>query len=362
MLTPAGTPSSPSKVAQRGLAARRRRSRFRDRRSRPGAAGGVLLAPPLYSDENGRDWWQRYQPKDYRVIRSHLGRKADVKRAIDALDAETVRAYADVVFNHMANEKNRDDPYNFPGSEELARYRDERTSFAADRLYGDLDVDLFSGWDFNPKGDIHNWNNAWESQERWLSGLPDLDLNDWVVKQQQVCLRALNDLGFDGYRIDAIKHLPNEHIARVFQTRDMEGRFFFGEALTANDNEERIFLWPLLRSTPISFYDFPLRETLRRVFPLPEACASWSIRRRTVRLWRGIGASLSASPTTSPTTTDSGGSCSTLRTSSWPMPRSWAATADCRWCFPITTRAPRCMGRTGTGGPKPGAAPTSPEC
>jgi len=40
--------------------------------------GAVLLSPPLYSDENGPQWWQRYQPKDYRVIRSYLGRPRQI--------------------------------------------------------------------------------------------------------------------------------------------------------------------------------------------------------------------------------------------------------------------------------------------
>lgn len=229
--------------------------------------GAVLLPPPLYSDQSGADWWQRYQPKDYRVLRSFLGGKEELQRAIASLHRENVRVYADIVFNHMANEKGwRDDPFSFPGEAELARYRAERQSFERDRLYGDLDVGLFSPWDFNPDGDIHNWNDPHESQEHRLSGLPDLDLSDWVVGQQRTCLRALNDLGFDGYRIDAIKHLPNDHITRVFQTADMHGKYVFGEALTANDGEENMFLWPLLDATSISFYDFPLHETLRRVF------------------------------------------------------------------------------------------------
>lgn len=229
--------------------------------------GAVLLAPPLYSDQNGADWWQRYQPKDYRVVRSFLGGKEELERAIKALHVENVRVYTDLVFNHMANEKGRrDDSYNFPGEAELARYRSERESFERDRLYGDLDVGLFSPWDFNQDGDIHNWNDPHESQEHRLSGLPDLDLSDWVIEQQRTCLRALNDIGFDGYRIDAIKHLPYDHITRVFQIPEMNGEYVFGEALTANDGEENIFLWPLVDSTSISFYDFPLHETLRRVF------------------------------------------------------------------------------------------------
>jgi alpha-amylase len=229
--------------------------------------GAVLLPPPLYSAENGASWWQRYQPRDYRVLRSYLGTKPELEQAISALHGHGVRVFADIVFNHMANEKSqRSDPYAFPGETELAGYRSERESFERDRLYGDLDVGLFSHWDFNPEGDIMNWNDLHESNEHWLNGLPDLDLNRWVVDQQRLCLSALNRMGFDGYRIDAIKHLPEEHIRSVFETDDMAGRYVFGEALTSNDHEENIFLWPLVQRTSVSFYDFPLHETLRRVF------------------------------------------------------------------------------------------------
>lgn len=229
--------------------------------------GGVLFPPPLYSDSNGPAWWQRYQPKDYRVIRSFLGGRQELEQAIGALHDRNVKAYADIVFNHMANEKDRrGDPYNFPGEAELSRYRAERDSFERDRLFGNLDMGLFSPWDFNQNGDISNWNDPYQSQEFRLSGLPDLDLNDWVVEQQRSCLRALNELGFDGYRIDAIKHLPYDHITRVFESDDLKGRFVFAEALTSNDGEENLFLWPLLDRTSVSYYDFPLHETLRRVF------------------------------------------------------------------------------------------------
>lgn len=229
--------------------------------------GAVLIPPPIYSDEYGSEWWQRYQPKDYRILRSGLGNKADIEQVIAALHSQGVQVYADIVFNHMANEKGaRPDPYAFPGEAELDRYRQERQAFERDRLYGNLDEGLFCPFDFNPQGDIGNWGSPSEVQECWLAGLPDLDLNDWVVSQQRTCLRALNDMGFDGYRIDAIKHLPDAHIQRVFANGDLNGRFVFGEALTCNDQEENLFLWPLLDRTAIAYYDFPLHETLRRVF------------------------------------------------------------------------------------------------
>jgi len=234
--------------------------------------GAVLIPPPLYSDENCKEWWQRYQPKDYRVLRSALGNKNDLKKAINALHEAGVRIYADIVFNHMANEKgSRPDPFNFPGEQTLKRYtsKKEKASFEADRIYGKLDEGLFSPQDFNPDGDIRNWNNPDEVMEGRLGGLPDLDLNDWIVLQQRTCLKSLNDLGFDGYRVDAMKHMPIRHLERVFNTEDMRGKFIFGETLTSNDHEEALFLNPLLKVTSFPCYDFPLQETLRRVFSPP---------------------------------------------------------------------------------------------
>ncbi len=231
--------------------------------------GAVLISPPLYSrdDESGKEWWQRYQPKDYRILRSYLGNKADIERAVAALHSHGVRIYADIVFNHMANE-NRSDRLNFPGGAELVRYRQEREKFEKDRLYGNLDVGLFSPWDFNTDGNILNWMDLHEATEHSLSGLPDLDMNQWVIEQQLTCLKALDEMQFDGYRVDAIKHLPEDHLKRVFESAYTSGKYIFGEDLTSNDREEGLFLWPLFSDTYISFYDFPLHETLRRAFSM----------------------------------------------------------------------------------------------
>lgn len=227
--------------------------------------GAVLIPPPLYSDPNNAEWWQRYQPKDYRVLRSYLGGKDDLTHAIAALHDCGVKIYVDIVFNHMANE-NRDDRFNFPGKDELSSYHKSHRTFSNDQLYGNLDNGLFSPWDFHTMRNIDDWLSPYQSTELSLSGLPDLELNPWVIEQQRTTLRALNAMGVDGYRIDAVKHLPQEHIKQVFEIPEMAGKYVFGEALTANDNEERVFLWPLVSKTYISFYDFPMHETLRRVF------------------------------------------------------------------------------------------------
>ena len=46
--------------------------------------GAVLFPPPFYSDPDGTEWWQVYQPKDYRVLRSRLGRKTELVEAMAA--------------------------------------------------------------------------------------------------------------------------------------------------------------------------------------------------------------------------------------------------------------------------------------
>lgn len=80
---------------------------------------------------------ERYQPKDYRILRSFLGNKADLEKTIAALHRNGVSVYADIVFNHMANE-DRPDRLNFPGTAELQQYKQERAAFEKDRLYGSL--------------------------------------------------------------------------------------------------------------------------------------------------------------------------------------------------------------------------------
>lgn len=227
--------------------------------------GAVLFPPPLYTDENGPEWWQRYQPKDYRIVRSHLGRKADVQRAIDELAKWGVRSYVDVVFNHMANES-RADRWHFPGQAELDRYKNERTEFEKDKLFGNLDEGLFNEHDFHPPGDITNWSDKAQLVDLALSGLPDLVLSIAVVDDQVQCLEALVKMGFSGFRVDALKHLPVAHINTVFRSGAMQGKFLFGETLTFDRYQNELFLWPVLAQTGMPCYDFPLQQTMLRAF------------------------------------------------------------------------------------------------
>ncbi len=231
--------------------------------------GAILIPPPLYSDPNGDQWWQRYQPKDYRVLLSYLGGKQDLETLIAACHTGTprLRLYADLVINHMANEA-RDDRFDFPGQAELARYRQEPDRYAENRLYGDLSTGLFSAADFNHAGEIEGeeWSDRGAVQYQNLSGLPDLKDSEWVLAQQHRMVEALVEMGFDGFRVDAIKHITERMVDNIADRPEVRAKFWFGEVLTGSDHDEHVFLAPFLQETWMSAYDFPLFTTIREAF------------------------------------------------------------------------------------------------
>ncbi len=233
--------------------------------------GAILIPPPLYSDPEGDQWWQRYQPKDYRVLLSHLGGKKELLELIQKCHETEpkIRVYADIVINHMANES-RAERLNFPGEAELEKYRNNPTLFKENLLYGDLSEGLFSPWDFNQAGNIqaHEWSNRNRVIFGNLSDLPDLNDSPWVLLQQRNMFVALAKMGFDGFRIDAIKHMTERMIDNFADRDEIASKYLFGEVLTGSDRDEDIFIDPFLRETWISAYDFPLFQTIREAFGL----------------------------------------------------------------------------------------------
>lgn len=229
--------------------------------------GAILIPPILYSDPDSGYWWQRYQPKDYRILLSQLGTKRELEQIISNAHNKDIRVYADIVINHMANE-NRDDRYNFPGEKELANYQEKQQYFEGNKLYGNLSDGLFSPDDFNAPDGIDDWTNRDDVVYGELGGLPDLNSNDWVLGQQKILFQKLCDMKFDGFRIDAIKHITEKKIDNIADEYFIKDKYIFGEVLTTNDKEEDVFMDPFLEETHIAAYDFPLFSTIREAFSM----------------------------------------------------------------------------------------------
>jgi alpha-amylase len=74
------------------------------------------------------------------------------------------------------------------------------------------------------------------------------------------------NMGFDGFRLDAIKHMTSRMINSITDNPNVRNPFWFGEVLTGSDHDEEIFLEPFLQETDIGAYDFPLFQTIRTAF------------------------------------------------------------------------------------------------
>ena len=239
-----------------------------------------VLVSPAYKS-TGDQWWARYQPQDYRVIDNPLGDTNDFSQMVAALAAQGVETYADIVFNHMANEASQRSDLNYPGSAVLGQYAANQPYYDNITLFGDVDNGLFGGGDFHgtydPQGPqcISDYSNVGDVQYNRLCGappdpgLPDLDANSWVIEQQKSYLQALKSMGVSGFRVDAAKHMTNGHINQIFTPQIKNNVHVFGEIITtggAGSAEYDNFLAPYLSQTGHSAYDFPLFSQIRSAF------------------------------------------------------------------------------------------------
>ncbi len=252
----------------------------------------VLVSPSYVSQKSKTrtPWWQRYQPQDYRVIDNELGNTQSFKTMVETLQNYGIAVYADIVFNHMANEFGRENHLDFPGAEVLKRYAKDRNYYDQQCLFGDISENLFTNADFVDFGPIVNWEDRDEVQLGRISsgdgdyGLPPLAHNAHVIGAQQAYLRALKEIGVKGFRIDAAKHMSIPHIKAVF-TKDLtQDMHVFGEIITdggVDKNEYQIFLEPYLKETQLGAYDFPrfqsIWETLTENLPLTNLIDPYSI-------------------------------------------------------------------------------------
>jgi alpha-amylase len=230
----------------------------------------VLVAPAYRSQ--GSEWWARYQPQDIRVIDNPLGDTNAFASMVQALAEHGVETYADIVFNHMANEAATRSDLNYPGTALLSLYATNPSRYAQLRLFGDLSSNFLSASDFGPAQCISDYNDVYQVRTYRICGgngdpgLPDLVGNDWVVQQQRAYLLALKGLGVTGFRIDAAKHMTFDHLNRFFDAGILSGVHVFGEVITgggSGNSDYDQLLAPYLQQTTHAAYDFPLFNTLR---------------------------------------------------------------------------------------------------
>jgi alpha-amylase len=167
----------------------------------PAGYAWVLTSPPQ-EHIRGPQWWTSYQPVSYR-LESRLGTASEFEAMVATCHEAGVEVWADAVINHMTGQDASGvgwagspyEHYRYPG------------------LYGDED---FHHCALTPNDDIQDYRDPAQVQNCELVNLADLDTGSPAVHATIVAyLTSLLDLGVDGFRIDAAKHIRAADLAAI---------------------------------------------------------------------------------------------------------------------------------------------------
>ncbi|WP_211194942.1 alpha-amylase domain-containing protein [Halorhabdus amylolytica] len=210
-------------------------------------------------EQNGRnDPPLGYQPVDLRNFDSELGTETELETLIDTAHDNGVEVYLDTVMNHMAAEPDDTFPYfssrdfhNEGGIEDWAYQFDPRD----DRCYENG----------SPKDPDKIECDPDMVEDGDLLGLKDLDQNKQYVRDQlKRYMEDIAALGADGYRFDAVKHIPESFFANYAnQWAENLDMFRVGEVLSGSTD----YVSGYVNAGPgMHAFDYPLYFVLQGVF------------------------------------------------------------------------------------------------
>ena len=163
----------------------------------------VQISPVQLSKEDGEylntenNWWKLYQPLNFEVG-NFLGSKKDFKALCDEAHKYGINIIVDVVTNHMAG-----------GSSGINGNCSDEINLMV-RVDGE-DVNIINVADAWHDKDKVNSDDAREDMVQGSIGMPDLDTSSEMVQELvQGLLRECVDLGADGFRYDALKHIETD--------------------------------------------------------------------------------------------------------------------------------------------------------
>jgi alpha-amylase len=166
-----------------------------------------------------------YNPEDFTNFNSSHGSEQQLADLITSVHHAGLQIYADMVMNHMCKEHN----------------------FTYSR---------FGPSDFHHEGGISNWEDEHQVENGSLFGLEDLAQESPYVRGELFAyLVKTNNMGFDGYRWDAAKHVPRwfwkDHIVNNV---DAWGKYNFGEVVESDIDKLQLYVDTGMAVTDQSLY------------------------------------------------------------------------------------------------------------
>jgi len=156
--------------------------------------------------------YHKYDIVDYYKIHPDYGTLADFKSLVEEAHKRNIKVIMDLVLNHTSSEhhwfkeskKGKENPY--------------RNYY----IWADLDTAKKIGETKEATGDsdnLHLWNEAAGNEERYFGffwhSMPDLNFDEPLVRQElfKIGKYWLSEIGVDGFRLDAARHIyPEDRI------------------------------------------------------------------------------------------------------------------------------------------------------
>jgi len=212
----------------------------------------AIWLSPIFdnSDTDFVGWWpyHGYSPVDFFNVDEHFGDIALLKKLVQKSHQHGIKVLLDMIFNHVAP----DHPW--VRAPQLWENQGYRYWFHP-----------HSGQDASTS--IQDWQNQDQLETRELNGLPDLaqenpHVYDFLL---DVAKFWIVETGCDGYRLDAVKHVPREFWSRIcHDLHDFAGENFLLLGEVFSGDAGYVASYQDLGFNAL--FDIPLYYTINRVF------------------------------------------------------------------------------------------------
>ncbi|MBM7557751.1 alpha-amylase domain-containing protein [Halanaerobacter jeridensis] len=224
------------------------------------------------------DLWDLGEFKQAGSVRTKYGTKEELETAVAALHEQNIKVYYDAVLNHRIGlGKQNVESTVLKSGKEIKSYTSFPNLKGREKYYSqaekwDWNWKQFDGVDYDAEdGPISpqafkdkTWDDTYDKD--YLLGA-DVDYENKKVQHELKEWGAwlVNDIGFDGFRIDAVKHIDSNFIDQWLthiQKNSEKDVFFVGEAWIKNKMGLSFFLSDV-DNKDLTVFDFPLRNTFK---------------------------------------------------------------------------------------------------
>ncbi len=211
----------------------------------------IWLSPVMdNSDDDFLGWWpyHGYHPVDFYRVDEHFGDMPLLKELVDKAHNRGIKVLLDMIYNHVSPQH--------PWVTDSTLWLDKG----------------YQEW-FHPRSgvdagtSIQNWDDPYELEYFELGGLPDFaqenpDVYDFLLNVSKFWI---DQTGCDGFRLDAVKHIPRRFWEKMNRdVHEVAGPNFMMLGEVFSGDTERVASYQDLGFN--SLFDIPMYYTLKRVF------------------------------------------------------------------------------------------------